>query len=849
MDGQKPKRVSLRAWLKRPVFKVSLAVFLFGCIAVSGIALYYYQYYSRIIERRLSGQVFENTAKLYAAPYQIYTGQELTLEALVGRLQRAGLEPVGAEHGSEGYYEVANNLLTITPKVGETLRLEVQKGVLTKIVRGKAGEVDEALLPAELVTAFSDKDRQKRRIVEFKELPKPLVNALIAAEDNRFYSHWGFDPVRLVGAVVQSGGSPDRVRGTSTITQQLARNFFIARGADGFERSPTRKVHEIFISLILERRLTKQQILTLYANDVYLGARGSFMIKGFGEAAAAYFGKDLTAITLPEAALLAAIIPAPSGAASPVNHPEEAKKRRNTVLNSMAELGFITRDEAAAAKETEVKLAQLKMDASDAPYLVDYIRQRLLDDFSEDVLNSNNLRVYTTLVPDLQRAAVEAVNKGLAEVKGIIAARNKGRKNTDKLPDPQASLIVLDTRTGRIVAMVGGGDYGVSQYNRITQASRQPGSIFKVFVAAAALEASQLPREPESAEEQAGSDSAAVEGEATAAPALTGPITFITMVDDVETTFLYDGDKIYEPNNYKAKYNGPVTVSYAMEHSLNVPTIKIGEAIGFDRIADLAKRAGMNAKIKGYPSVALGAFEVTPIEIAGAYTIFPNEGKLLTPHALLRVVDSNGAVAKAYKYTEKEVISPQIAYMMTNLMERVIRQGTGARVRGMGFTLPAAGKTGTSRDGWFAGFTKDFTAIAWVGYDDNRDLNIEGAKSALPIWAHFMLKAAELYPPRDPESMSFQPPEGIEYVSIDRMTNLPATANCPDTYTEVFLPGTVPATYCPLHNPTISESIGNGVVETGKGIGKILSGIGGFLGIGGSNRQSETREEPSTSPR
>jgi penicillin-binding protein 1B len=292
-------------------------------------------------------------------------------------------------------------------------------------------------------------------------------------------------------------------------------------------------------------------------------------------------------------------------------------------------------------------------------------------------------------------------------------------------------------------------------------------------------------------------------------------------------------------------------VRYSLEHSLNVPTVKLAELIGYDRVADLAKRAGMNAKIKGYPSVALGAFEVTPIEIAGAYTIFPNGGKLLTPHALTRVADAGGATTKNYRYPEKEVLSPQVAYVMTNLMEGVISQGTGVRVRSMGFTLPAAGKTGTSRDGWFAGFTKDFTAIAWVGYDDNRDLNIEGAKSALPIWTSFMMKAAELYPPRDPDAMYFEPPAGIEYVSIDKMTNMRATPNCPETFTEVFLPGTVPGDFCYLHSPSISETLGDGVVEAGRGLGRIFKGIGGIFGIGGGDATppSGAREAPSTAPR
>lgn len=847
MKIRKP-RFSIRGWIHKPVFKIALAAFLLLLIAFSGVVLYYYQYYSRIIDRRLNGEIFQNTAKLYAAPYEVYTGQPLTAEAVVGRLQRAGFEPVGSPHLGEGSYEIKNQRLTITPAEGDPLHLDIEKGFLIRIIKGKSTEVSEAYLPAELVTAFSDKDRQKRRIVEYRELPKVLIDALVAAEDNRFFRHWGIDPVRLTGALVQSGGDLDKVRGTSTITQQLARNFFLTR-----KRSSIRKLNEIFISLILEQRLTKEQILTLYANDVYLGARGSFQIKGFGEGAAAYFNKDLTALTLPEAALLTAIIPAPSGTASPIKNPEEAKKRRNIVLNSMAELNFITAAQAAEAKETEIKLAQYKMDSTEAPYLVDYIRQRLLEDFPEDTLNNDSLKVYTTIVPDLQRAAVDAVNKGLAEVRAIIAERNKGRKAANKLPEPQASLIVLDTRTGRIVAMVGGSDYGESQYNRITQASRQPGSIFKAFVTAAALEASEQGHSAEpqlSDTQELGSD--ALLAEAEAAPVTpTGPITLVTMLDDVATTFVYDGDKIYEPNNYKQSYRGPVSVRYSLEHSLNVPTVKLGEIIGFDRIADLAKRAGMNAKIKGYPSVALGAFEVTPIEIAGAYTIFPNAGKLLTPHALIRVADATGKTAKSYRYPEKEVLSPQVAYVMTNLMEGVISQGTGVRVRSMGFTLPAAGKTGTSRDGWFAGFTKDFTAIAWVGYDDNRDLNIEGAKSALPIWTSFMIKAAELYPPRDPDAMYFEPPPGIEYVSIDKLTNMRATANCPETFTEVFLPGTVPGEFCTLHSPSIPETLGNGVLETGRGLGRIFRGIGGIFGIGEreSTPPSDTPAEPSTAPR
>jgi penicillin-binding protein 1B len=247
-------------------------------------------------------------------------------------------------------------------------------------------------------------------------------------------------------------------------------------------------------------------------------------------------------------------------------------------------------------------------------------------------------------------------------------------------------------------------------------------------------------------------------------------------------------------------------VRYALEHSLNVPTIKIAEAIGYNKVAALAKRAGMNAKIKAYPSIALGAFEVTPIEMAGAYTAFVNGGRRLQPHALLRVLDADGKVLKPYRYKESEVFSPQVAHMMTAVMEGVVNHGTAAGVRSRGFRQPAAGKTGTSRDGWFAGYTKDYVVIAWVGFDDNTDLNLEGARSALPIWTEFMLKAQELYPPRDPDALYFSAPEGIAITNVGRDRHSPAAKGCDEDYVETFLAGAV-AESCLPHETAVSGLI------------------------------------------
>src|SRR5436309_3336925 len=390
MSENKPnKRVKLsklRKLYESSLFKVLFSALLFILIGSSAAVLFYYSYYSRLIDRKLSGEVFKNTAEIYAAPYRIFPGQKLSMEEVVSRLQRAGFESSDKAGSADGTYAVNSTKITVKPQMGDAMRLEFQKNSLARIVKLKGGETSEAWLPAELVTNLFDESREKRRIVEFNDLPKFLVDALIAAEDQRFYRHWGIDPVRLVGAIVESVRDSDRVRGTSTITQQLARNFFLTP-----DRRLSRKLNEIFISLLLEQRLTKQQILTMYANEVYLGQRGSFSIHGFGEGAAAYFGKDLGALALPEAAMLAGIIPAPNGIFSPTKHPDEVKKRRNQILTTMHSLGMITDKELADAKKAELKVAPIKVDASDAPYLVDFVREELLKDFSEDALINNSL--------------------------------------------------------------------------------------------------------------------------------------------------------------------------------------------------------------------------------------------------------------------------------------------------------------------------------------------------------------------------------------------------------------------------------------------------------------------------
>ena len=707
MKKQKPKPEGLtRRLLRRRVFRILVSVLVVFLIVSSAVVTHYYQRYARIIDLKLSRQVFQHTAKIYAA----------------------------------------------SPK---------------------------------LVTSLSGASRAKRRLVAFKDIPKVLVDAVTAGEDQGFFRHHGLSPIRMVGAFVSNLDETNRLQGGSTITQQLARNFFLTA-----EPTWRRKMAEALIAVILERRLSKEDIFTMYANEVYLGQRGSFAIHGFGEGATAQFGKDLSELTLPEAATLAGMIPAPN-AYSLSRHPDRATVRRNLILRAMLQMGAINAEDYEKAKQSRLETIKLTTDTTDAPYLIDFIHEELLKDYSEEELMNDGLNVYSTLDPDLQRAAVEAVAKGLTFVETQFAARDKKRKNPDRRPLPQAGLIALNPHTGEIRAMVGGTDYAASQYNRITNAFRQPGSVFKPFVYAAALETPY----------DTNSETTDIAGPSTQSLD-NGFITLLTTIMDAPKMFVYDG-RTYEPNNYRREYRGLVTVRAALQRSLNVATIRVAERIGYDRVAALAKRMGLNAKIKGYPSMALGAFEVTPLELAGAFSAFANNGKRIEPHAILRVEAADGKELRSYIYEPHQVLRPEIAYLVTHMMEGVIDRGTGAGVRARGFKLPAAGKTGTSRDGWFAGYTKDLLVIAWVGFDDNRDLGLEGARSALPIWTEFMLKAYALYPVGG-FPMAFIPPLGIEFVSIDPESLMLATPSCQNKFEEAFIAGTAPTAYCPLHPITIT---------------------------------------------
>lgn len=766
-------------WFTPPFhFLGTLIVSLLGLLLVGGASVFtfYYVRYSRVIDELLNGPVFPNVSQIYADPERLRVGGKSNVPEVISYLRSAGYTE--KNDNPKGSFAALPDGIRIVPGADsyfaqEPTEVRFAGDEISSIVslKDQLARSEYYLEPA-LVTNLFGRTREKRRLVPFQDLPSNVVNAVVAIEDRRFFQHSGVDYLRILKAAYVDIRSGRPQQGASTITMQLARSLFLTP-----QRTLTRKLEETLVAFQLERRLSKQEIFEYYCNKVYLGQRGGFSISGFGEAAQVYFGKDVRSLTVPEAAFLAGIIRGPN-LYSPYRNHDGALKRRNQVLEAMAETQAITAKERDQAIATPLRVVPSYEVANEAPYFVDMVKDQLLQNYSEEELISGSYRVYTTLDLRLQRAAVEAMRAGMAEVDQHLAALHKGRRrrkdSTGTEPPPEqaeGALVVLDPHTGAVKALLGGRDYGRTQLNRIV-ARRQPGSAFKPFVYAAALSA-----------------------------ALANPsahaLTAISRVDDEPSTFFFDGRE-YQPANYKNEYYGQVTLRYALAHSLNVATVKVAEMTGYNSIVALARSAGMNLQIQPTPAVALGAYEVKPIEIAGAYTIFANQGVRMDPYMVSMVRDPAGAMLAQTEPKATPVLDQRVAFLMTSLMQGVIDHGTGTGVRARGFTAPAAGKTGTSHDGWFAGYTSNLLCIVWVGYDSNKELPLSGAFSALPIWTEFMKRAVAL--PQYHNVTAPTVPAGVIQVEVDPDSGELATPNCPKTQAEYFLEGTQPATYCPVHN-------------------------------------------------
>ncbi len=723
-----------------------------------------YRTLSRQLDERLAAGLTPPTAMVFGAPFELLPGLGLDRTSLAARLGELGYTRRDQARRA-GEYAVETDAVNLIPREGPhqgriaRIRFAAaggsDAGYVAAIEMPPGRRAERLTLAAPHLSTLHGGDRRRRRAVPLEEMPEDVVRAVLAAEDHRFFAHPGIDAVRIAGAAVTNlTGNRSYLVGASTLTQQLIKNTLLSP-----EQTVWRKLREQALALLLERRLPKSRILELYLNEVYLGHRGSFAIHGVAQGARALFGKDLRNLTLSEAAALAGMIRAPQTHA-PHRHPERATERRNGVLQAMVDLGLVTPDRAMVAAREPLTGATDTADR-EAPYLVDFVRAQIENRLDDWRGAGEDLRIETTVDLHLQRLAETAVREGLDRI-----ADRRGRNSETA---PQAALVAVDPRSGAIRAMVGGRSYQESQFNRAEHARRQPGSVIKPFVYLAALE--RAAREPGFR------------------------FTAASVIDDRPTTFRFGG-RPWRPTNYGGVYDGPTTAHSALARSRNVAAVKVGEQAGFRAIADLWAAASGGATPPAYPSIVLGSFESTPLEVAAAYTVLANRGARAPLHAVSRVTAGERVIHRA-EDPPRPVARAEDAFLVTWMLRSTLDTGTAAAARRNGFVHDAAGKTGTSndlRDAWFAGYTPTLLTVVWVGMDDNSPLGLTGAEAALPIWTVFMRHALG-----ERTTPGFMPPSRVTLVDIDPETGLRATPRCPQSIAEAFVEGTEPGAQCRRH--------------------------------------------------
>lgn len=735
--------------IRKRVVRLGLVLLVIGSTIGTNALIRSYSFYAQIIDARLASGYMTSRPGLYAAPRVLQAGQKLSREKLITALRRAGYVESNAGNVWSGSFVVTGSDLEIRPGSSDRRRPELVRvsfaGDAISELRGDNFLLDSFALEPEILSNDLSSKGGKRELLSYNEVPEVMVHAILAIEDRRFFDHSGVDLAGLTRALLRNAGEERLSQGGSTITQQLVKNTYLSP-----EKTFRRKYAEAMLSLALERRLSKQDIFALYCNEIFLGQRGAAAVRGVKEAARVFFGKELRDLSLNEAATIAGMIQSPARY-SPVRHPDAAKGRRDIVLQAMQQNGWITTDQyKTVAGQPLVVGPAVDLENSLAPYFVDYVN-RLAE--SEFETSGDNERIYTTIDLELQEVAEQALRTQLDRLDNRYTQR--GMK-------PQAALVALDPHTGDVLAMVGGRNYAESQLNRATDAMRQPGSTFKPFVYAAAVEDGMSP---------------------------------VQMFLDAPKEFVYDRNKIYRPANYGGGYSmGEVTMRTGLVKSLNVVTVDVALQTGLARTANLAARFGL-PKPDRYPSLALGTEEVTPLQLASAYAAFVNEGRRVQAKAITNVGEP--PAAHIMTPAKEQVVSPTTAYTITNMLAGVIDRGTGRKARGAVPGTAIAGKTGTSRDGWFIGYSPNLVCVVWIGFDDNQQLGLTGADAALPAWVDFMHEAIALRP--DLGGANFECPEGIKFVEIDIATGLRSTVTCPLRELIAVTQKTSPNLECYLH--------------------------------------------------
>ena len=715
-------------------------------------------------------------SKVFSDITVLYPGQTIRRELFLSKLYRLGYQKVSHNPRQNGEFFASgpgvalflHDLFVPSQKQkGFPVRIQFSQNIITEIVRLDTGEPVPVLeLEPEEIMSFFGPEREKRQLVPLKHVPQHLIDAIISVEDNRFYYHHGFDLEGIARALYTNFRHLALRQGGSTITQQLAKNYFLTP-----ERTFSRKLKELLIAITIEVIYPKNEILEIYLNEIYLGQKGSVSINGVGEASNFFFAKPVSELSLAESALIAGLIRAPNYY-SPYTDKKRCRERRNLVLQAMEKQGLIPGQERKTASSTPLNVAGFMAYANKAPYFIDYLADQLKTLYPPETLSSLGLSLYTTLDTHIQAEAERALVHGLSR----LERSSPQLRRSDPEKQLQGAVVVMQPNTGNILALVGGRNYNQTQFNRITQSRRQPGSAFKPFVYLSALD--------------------------TFTPA--------SFLSNAPKSYRVDG-KTWEPQNYEPDLEERVTVRKALAKSLNLATIDLSKRVGLDRIVSTAKMFQFSTPVKPYPSLALGAFETIPLELARAYCAFAADGVLPHPLSLKEVVDEKGQVLERRQMTIKRVISPAKAFMMNSLLRSVVTEGTARSLSTKGITFPVAGKTGTTndyKDAWFVGYTPDILVLVWVGFDHGDSIHLSGAQAALPIWADLVNSVSEYL-----SGQWFKMPPGVvKRVVCSESGQLAVLDGCPEPREEFFLAENDPKDYCSVHRQLSP-------------IGKIMQGI------------------------
>ena len=753
--------------LRRIAFAALITVALGTLVALVALGVTVYQWDVSVSERFRTHR-WRFPSKIYADEFVLYPGMDIDAVSLRDRLHDRGYHATTAAARRGDYTATASHLdiylhappVAVAGPRPDRVRLRLEAGTIVRIEDlGSGGNLPRVDLEPPVLGGLYQGDWEERRLVTLDDVPPVLVQAILTTEDRRFYDHHGVDVTGIARAMWVNLRRGHLAQGGSTLTQQLMKNFFLTE-----ERTLRRKLTEAAMALVVERRFSKQEILENYLNEIYLGQRGSQAIHGVWEAARFYFATEPRDLSIGEAALLAGLIRAPNRY-SPFHDAAGARQRRTDVLATMRAAGDISAAEFETAVAEPLRQTAPRPQGNDAPYFLDVVRTELAQGYPPDVLTGEGLHVFTALDTRLQQLAERSLRGGLAD----LERRYPRLRSTEPGGPLQGCLIAIQPNTGAIKAMMGGRDYASTQFNRCTQAARQPGSVFKPFTYLAAFETTRH------------SDA---------------PIRPTTWIEDEPFSWPYDR-QVWTPANYRKEYLGRVTVRTALEQSLNAATARVAQRVGLEPILDVARRMGIHSSLPAYPSVVLGAAEVSPFEVAQAFAVLANGGVRAAPQAIKKVTDRGGLPVERNPVQIEQVVPADTAYLVTHLLEGVMDAGTGRPARAAGFARPAAGKTGTTNDygdAWFVGFTPDLLVVVWVGFDHPHPRQLSGGQADLPIWTDFMKQATAGVAPT-----SFVPPPGVTLVRIDPTSGALATPNCPHALEEAFYAGDEPTTPCPLH--------------------------------------------------